>query len=97
MTELCNIVIPVWDQPEITRNCFESIARFTDSPYKVIVIDNGSGELTKAYLQESSKLFPCYKLIRNEKNVGFVKAENAGLREAAAGYICLLNNDTIVT
>lgn len=97
MTELCDIVIPVWNQPEITRNCFESIARFTNSPYKVIVIDNGSDELTKVYLQESSKLFPSYKLIRYEENMGFVKATNSGLREATAEYICLLNNDTIVT
>jgi GT2 family glycosyltransferase len=35
-------------------------------------------------------------LIRNETNLGFVKATNQGLRASDADYVCLLNNDTKV-
>jgi len=82
---------------EITKGCFENIAQFTKQPYRVIVVDNGSDEPTKSYLQEASKLFPDYKLIRFETNMGFVKATNVALREVKADYACLLNNDTLVT
>jgi GT2 family glycosyltransferase len=36
-------------------------------------------------------------LIRNESNLGYVRAINQGLGASDAKYICLLNNDTVVT
>lgn len=97
MTEQCDIVIPVWNQLEITKNCFESLRKFTNYPYRLIVIDNGSDKPTSEYLKKCSDFFPSYKLIKFEKNMGFVKAVNSGLSEATAEFICLLNNDTLVT
>lgn len=41
--------------------------------------------------------FPGMILERNEKNQGFVRAVNKGIARSEAEYVCLLNNDTIVT
>lgn len=93
----CDIIIPVWNQLEATRDCVESILKNTSYPHRLIIIDNGSGEQTKAYLEGlNAGRGSSVTLIRNEKNLGFVKAVNQGFNVSDADYICLLNNDTIV-
>ena len=42
------------------------------------------------------KKFPWVKLIINEKNTGFSKANNQALKIASGDYILLLNPDTVV-
>ncbi len=93
-----DIIIPVWNQLKFSRDCIESVAKNTLSPHSLIVIDNGSDIQTKRYLEslkEDRNLDII--LIRNEQNLGFVKAANQGIEKSSAGYICLLNNDTRVT
>ena len=93
----CDIIIPVWDQLEATRDCVESILKNTSYPHRLIIVNNGSGPQTKTYLEGlSTERGQSVILIRNEKNLGFVKAVNQGFNASDADYICLLNNDTIV-
>ena len=94
----CDIVIPIWNQLEITRDCIESIIRNTRYPYSLILIDNASDEKTRRYLESirDNKSLEV-KLIRNEKNLGFVKAVNQGLKASDAPYVCIFNNDTVTT
>jgi len=94
----CDIVIAVWNNLEITKNCINSIIKNTDVDYRLIIIDNASDDETKKYLEglkekEGSKVL----LIRNENNLGFIKAVNQGMRLSEAPYICLINNDTVTT
>ena len=93
----CDIIIPVWNQLKLTRECIDSIVRYTRFPYRLIVIDNGSQRQTREYLEEltSNNEIPV-NLIRNETNLGYVKAVNQGLRASCGDYVCLLNNDTKV-
>ncbi len=92
----CDIIIPVWNQVEHTRACVDSVMRNTSYPYRLIMVDNGSDDATKSYLEELKANNPAQvELIRNEKNLGFVKAVNQGLKASDAPYVCLLNNDTI--
>ncbi len=59
----------------------------------VFVVDNlstdGSVEMVRAK-------FPQVKLIANQENVGFSRANNQAIRESAAEYVVLLNPDTVV-
>ncbi|MDD5438883.1 MAG: glycosyltransferase family 2 protein [Candidatus Omnitrophica bacterium] len=92
----CDIVIPVWNQRDATRECLEHIAGSTDVPYRVIIIDNGSGSETRDYLAEFSRHHAeDVVLVRNENNLGFIKAVNQGMRLSDAPYVCIMNNDTI--
>ncbi|MCX5686631.1 MAG: glycosyltransferase, partial [Candidatus Omnitrophica bacterium] len=94
----CDIIIPVWNQKDITKDCIDSIARNTKYPYCLILIDNASDNDTKRYLEgvrDNNALDVI--LIRNEKNLGFVKAVNQGLKASSAPYICIFNNDTVTT
>ncbi len=104
----CDIIIPVWNQLEATKACIESIFGNTDYPYRLILVDNGSEKETKIYLESLKDvgrgtwdvgrgIRPEVVLIRNEKNLGFVKAVNQGIAASRSPYLCIMNNDTIAT
>jgi GT2 family glycosyltransferase len=94
----CDIIIPIWNQKEITKNCIDSILRNTVYPHRLILIDNASDEDTKAYLESVRDIKKTGAiLIQNRENLGFVKAVNQGLKIADAPYVCIFNNDTITT
>ncbi len=94
----CDIVIPVWNMKELTEQCVNSVIRHTDFPYRFIMVDNASNDDTKRYLEDLSKRKDVdVRLIRNEENLGNSKAANQGIRSSDAEYVCILDNDTIVT
>lgn len=94
----CDIIIPIWNQPVLTQRCLESIAASTATPYRLILIDNGSEAPTRERLEAAARREPGrVQVIRNPENLGFVKAVNQGIRASSAPYVCLLNNDTVAT
>lgn len=93
----CDIIIPVWNELESTEECIARLKKYTHSPYRLIVIDNGSEDKTFKYLKSLKNDFRDYLLIRNEENLGFVKAVNQGIKNIQNPYVCLLNNDAYVT
>ena len=92
----CDIVMPVFNQAVLTKNCIDSVTANTDSPYKLLLIDNGSEPATAHLLKDISLSRRDFKLIRNDNNLGWVKAVNQGMRLSTAPYVCVMNNDTIV-
>ena len=60
---------------------------------EIIVVDNASLDGSVDLVAEK---FPEVKLIANQQNVGFSKANNQGIRISNAEYVLLLNPDTIV-
>jgi GT2 family glycosyltransferase len=93
----CDIIIPVWNERELTIECMESIKKNTPLSHRIILIDNASDEATRVYLKElSEKNKDAIILIRNEINAGFPKAVNQGIAISNAPYLCILNNDTKV-
>jgi len=93
----CGIIIPVWNERELTEKCVESIKKNTSLPYRIILVDNASGAETSVYLKElAEESKGSVVLIRNEENAGFPKAVNQGIAASAAPYACILNNDTEV-
>lgn len=59
---------------------------------KVVVVDNASGDGIAAAL---SAEYPDVLCIENAENVGFGKANNAGMRAVEARYYFILNPDTL--
>ena len=93
------IVTPTWNNEEYTIRCFDSIQKNTQD-YKIIWIDNGSEKKSKKKVWDFlDKNKVPYELIENERNLGFVKATNQGMKRAmeiGVEYIVLQNNDTEV-
>lgn len=76
--------------------CLRSIRRYTlPGAYRLLWIDNGSPvpspKIEAELAQHADKV-----ILKNNSNVGFVKATNMGLRLSDAPYAVLLNNDTEV-
>lgn len=75
--------------------CLKSVqAAISDLDAEIIVVDNNSPDDSCAMVSE---LFPNVKLIQNNENTGFSKANNQGVNEASGEYICILNPDTVVS
>lgn len=95
---LASIVIVTYNNLQINQACLRAIFRETDYPnFEVIVVDNGSTDGTPEWLANEAGLEPRLKVIHNTDNRGFAAANNQGLRIARGQYLCLLNNDTVVT
>jgi GT2 family glycosyltransferase len=62
-------------------------------PTEVFVVDNISVDESVNMVREK---FPEVKLIANQENVGFSKANNQAIRQAKGEYVLLLNPDTVV-
>jgi len=91
------IIILNWNGKNISINCIKSLIKNTDyNNYKIIFVDNGS---TDGSVQAIKKLFPKIDIIANEKNLGFPKGMNIGIRFAKKkynpDYFLLLNNDIV--
>lgn len=54
-------------------------------------MDNGSSDNSVQMVQEN---FPDVKICQQEKNLGFAGGCNAGIMQATAKYVLILNNDT---
>ena len=91
------IIIPNWNGKELTLRCLDSIKKLDYKNYCIIVVDNGSTDGSPEAIKNKH---PDVILIRNNKNEGFAKAINIGIRKALGikdvKYIFLLNNDTII-
>lgn len=89
---LFDIVIPSWNCSEYAVNCLLSIKAHSEN-YRVVFIDNGSTEHEFNIVHQVLYDMP-HLLIRNQENLGFIKATNAGIKASNAPYVVLMNNDT---
>jgi GT2 family glycosyltransferase len=89
-----SIIIVSWNARKYLFNCLQSIV-FVDgsSRFEVIVVDNASSDASAEMVLEQ---FPNVHLIRNERNLGFARANNIGMRKSHGRYICLINSDVVV-
>jgi O-antigen biosynthesis protein len=97
--EKVSIIIPTINNLEYLRLCLNSIWRYTNhGNYSVILVDNGSQGEVIEHLLMLEQQEPRLKVIINNRNLGFAKACNIGIKYANdSHYYVLLNNDTIVT
>jgi hypothetical protein len=87
-----SIVIPTYNAHEWIAGCIDSIRlHHPSSGYEIIAVDDCSTDDTVAIVREK---YPDVRLFVNDKNVGFGKTVNVGLRAATGAYILVLNNDT---
>jgi GT2 family glycosyltransferase len=84
-----DVVIPVHDRWELTRNCLEHL-RAQTRPHTAIVCDNGSTDGTPERLRAE---FPDVRVVELGSNLGFSAACNRGVQAGAGDVVLLLNND----
>ena len=91
---LLSIVIVNYNVKYFLEQCLSSVYNSTgDFELEVFVVDNASVDDSVEMVREK---FPQVKVIANEDNVGFARANNQALKEAKGDYLLLLNPDTLV-
>jgi O-antigen biosynthesis protein len=89
-----SIVIPVHGQLATTWGCLRSLASApAGTAYEVIVADDRSPDRTLDMLKRVRGV----RVLENPENLGFLRTVNRAAREARGRFICLLNNDTLLT
>ena len=85
-------------------DCLASIAQsdFPRSQMELIIVDNNSTDnsleqIANSKSQITNKFkYPNFKIIKNDRNLGFSKGNNIGVKQAGGDYILFLNPDTRV-
>ncbi len=86
-----SIIIVSWNVREKLKENLEAIFSSRGGiNYEVIVVDNNSQDGTADMVYKD---FPRVKLVANDKNLGFARANNQAIRIAGGRYILLLNPD----
>ena len=80
---------------DYVKECLESIQEL-DYPadrIEVIIVDNSSSDGSVTYVRDH---FPSVRIIQNDRNEGFARANNQAAEASRGKYIAFLNNDTRV-
>lgn len=86
-----SVVIPNWNGANHLPVCLAALRAQTHEGFEVVLVDNGSSDGSVALARHE---FPAVRVIELDKNYGFSRAVNEGIRAARGAVIALLNNDT---
>ncbi len=76
----------------LLQRCITSLRQHTYTDYSLVVIDNGSTDGTKEYLESLTNV----TCVFNEENKGFAYAHNQGIKESTSRYVLILNQDVVL-
>ncbi|CAN5184125.1 N/A [soil metagenome] len=90
-----SVVIPSYNGQALLQDSLppllEALQPIKES--EIIVVDNGSTDSTSHFM---TKHYPDVHLIELDKNYGFTRAANEGIRKSKSEYVLILNNDCFV-
>lgn len=93
--DLATIIVS-WNTAELTDECLRNVREHTPPGLvnDVVVVDNASEDGTADLVRER---WPDVRLIANEDNVGFCRANNQAIRATDAPVLLLINSDGRLT
>lgn len=100
MKKSVSIIILNYNKNQVTLDCLKSLKNQTYKNFEILLVDNGSKYNTFLELKRELKQFKEnleILLIRIKVNLYFTGGNNKALKIVQGKYICLLNNDTIVS
>lgn len=91
-----DVVIPVYNAPDLTRHCIDSIVTYlSQSIRRIIIQDDASDRETREMLD--SLPYGCVDVYHAEKNQGFGLSVNEAVSRSDACYVLILNSDTEIS
>jgi GT2 family glycosyltransferase len=86
-----SIIIVSWNAKNFLLQCLNSLrAQQSSLSLEIIVVDNASEDGSAEAVEND---YPEVRLIKNDQNLGFAKANNIGIRRSQGRYLCLINSD----
>lgn len=88
-----SVVTPNYNGEQFLKTFFDSLNQDSECIGELIIVDNGSTDKSREFINNYSFNFPVY-LIENDENSGFAPAVNQGIKQAKHDYVFSINNDT---
>lgn len=89
VTGSIDVVVPAYNHWDLTVSCLQHLSAQTVA-HRVIVVDNGSSDETRAMLERD---WPHVSVVALDYNHPFTQAVNRGVGAGEGDYVVLLNND----
>ena len=91
---MVSVAIVTWNSVQLLDECFAALAAQDYRDLEVIIVDNASTDGTCAVLRtiESS-----WRIIYNQKNVGFAAGQNQAIRSSRGEWVLCLNPDVVMS
>lgn len=90
---LVSVVLPTHNRLKTLRDALDSVLHQSYSNLEVILVDDCSDQENKLGIEVMAGQDSRVRIIRNEKNIGFVRSLNKGIREAQGEYIARIDDD----
>jgi len=88
-------IVVNWNTRDLLAQTLASLDAYGRShSLEVIVVDNGSVDDSVEMVRRD---WPSVRLLENEENVGFTRANNQAIRVSSGKYLLLINSDALLT
>ena len=88
-----SVVVVSYNRRDLLARCLDAVLGDADAPdLELFVVDNASHDGSAQMVAEQ---YPGVRLIANQENIGFGKANNRAFAQARGRYLLMLNPDTI--
>lgn len=88
-----DVVIPVYNAPDLTRRCIDSIVTHLNRSIRRIIIQNDASDSETREMLDSLP-YDCVDVYHAKKNQGFGLSVNEAVNRSNAFYVFILNSDT---
>jgi GT2 family glycosyltransferase len=93
-TPTFTLIFLTWNSEDYIERTLESVLLQDYEDYELLVIDNDSNDGTIELIKDSYLPSDKLRIVRNDKNLGFTKGINKGVKLSRGKYICCYNDDT---
>jgi GT2 family glycosyltransferase len=90
---MVSVLIVTWNSAAYLEPCFQSLEQQQFRDLEVVVVDNASTDGTRDLLRSHEQQ---WRVICNDKNVGFAAGQNQATRAASGDWLLCLNPDVIL-
>ena len=90
-----SIIVPVYQVEKYLKECVESIEAQTFSDREIILVDDGSKDLSGQICDSLAESYPDIRVVHKE-NGGLASARNAGLSVARGKYVGFVDSDDLI-
>jgi glycosyltransferase involved in cell wall biosynthesis len=88
---MVSVVIPTYNRAAMLRAALQSVFEQTYRDFEIVVVDDGSTDDTRAFLESCGPPVRCYY----GRHGGAARARNLGMERARGRYICYLDSDDL--
>jgi GT2 family glycosyltransferase len=88
-----SVAIVTYNSERHIRRCLEGVLEPEGVDTEIVVVDNASSDATRAILRRFKDRI---RVIYNDRNLGFAKAQNQAIRSSSADWVLTLNPDVLL-